>query len=149
MAATLQFDFRAAHEVEEFLQQLRGFDRAELLDGVGAIVEVQTQRRIKHEKESPDGEKWAEWSPAYKATRRGSQDYLQDTGSLFTSIAYYVEGDAVFVGEGMEYASFHQDGTRKMPARPSLGVSDANGEEITEEVVAFLDDVVQHTRLAR
>lgn len=172
--ATLRYDFREAAKVERLLQELRGFDRFELLDGVGAIAETQTRRRISDEKTSPDGVRWPSWSESYAQTRPPGKSLLQDSGALLDSVAYYVEGDAVFVGEGVEYAHVHQDGARipahvirarngkglafngivrrsvqfpgaTIPARPSLGVSDENGEEITAEIVAFFDDLVQLT----
>lgn len=172
--ATLRYDFHEAAKVERLLQELRGFDRNELLHAVGDIVEQQTTNRIKNERTGPDGVLWPEWSRSYADTRHQGNSLLQDSGDLLKSVAYYVESDAVFIGAGVEYAHVHQDGARvpprvirpangkalafngivrrsvkfpgaTIPARPFLGVSDENGEEITAEIVAFLDDLVQLT----
>lgn len=82
----------------------------ELLESIGAVVESQTRRRISDEKSSPSGEKWQEWSEAYRKTRHGNQSLLQGDGGLMDSIQYIVERGRVRVGSPLVYAAVHQDG---------------------------------------
>jgi len=45
---------------------------------------------------------------------------IVDTGRLRDSINYKVSGDEVAVGTNVEYAPYHEYGTRKMAARPYM-----------------------------
>lgn len=121
-----------------------------LMDEIGATVESQTRRRLDTDKTAPDGTPWVPWSTAYARTRRPGQSLLRADGHLADSIDYVVGagGDSVEVGSNMVYAAAHQYGldmsivsTRarvRIPARPYLGLSDADVEELS----ALVDDYV-------
>ncbi|MEL8055038.1 MAG: phage virion morphogenesis protein [Pseudomonadota bacterium] len=111
------------------------------LPGLSVLVESQTRRRIADEKESPDGEPWAAWSPAYAKTRRGGQSLLIGRGDFLDSIAGDVIGnDTISVGSDKVQAALMQfggddsmvPGPAAVPARPYLGLSDANLDEVSD-----------------
>lgn len=121
----------------------------ELLEGVGAIVESQTRRRISVEKTDPKGVKWEEWSEAYAGSKHGrdanhkphptslrrSQGHslLVLEGDLLDSIQYLITGDEVQVGSNLIYAN------RQNAQRTFLGLSKDNEKEVVAIVDDFLD----------
>lgn len=129
---------------------------AQLLEELGAIGESQTRRRIESEKTAPDGTPWA-------PNKAGHSILLESGRHLRDSVAFIAHGDVeVEWGESWEFAHVHQYGATivpktaqrlvftlngkkvfakkvTIPARPSVGVSAANAEEITEHVSDFLE----------
>lgn len=87
-------------------------------------VEHQTKVRIYHTKTSPDGKRWAPWSVHYAKTRKpGHHSLLMDTWHMAADTlrsSSTATKATVFLGHP---AGFHMTGTRKMPARPPLGLS--------------------------
>jgi phage gpG-like protein len=140
------------------LVSLSAFEKHEMLDGLGRLVQEQTRRRLRDEKTAPDGTPW-------KPNRAGTP-ILFDTGRLTASIDYLVENDErAIVGSGLVYARIHQTGgTIKpkngkalkfwfvaggfvefavvsqvtIPARPYLGVSADNQVELQMAAMDFL-----------
>lgn len=122
----------------ELLSRMR-MDR--LLDVLGSEQESQSRRRIHEEKTAPDGTPWAEWSEDYAARRPKRGGLLELDGGLVESIAYAIDGDALQVGSDLVYALVHQEGweERNIPARPYLGVSDENLDDLGELVIRFIE----------
>ncbi len=120
------------------LSQMIRLDPHDLLETIGGIVESQTRRRLSEEKENPDGIAWEDWSPKYAATRRTGQNLLESEGNLIDSIESYVSGGTVRIGSNLIYAAIHQAGGEAVgmaiPARPYLGLSADNRDEIAEVV---------------
>lgn len=122
----------------------------ELLPQVGGLVESQTRERFQS-KTGPDGAPWAPWSAAYAKSRRRGQSLLVAEGHLRDSIEWRVEGDAVHIGSNLVYAAIQQAGGREgmrpgpaaIPARPYLGVSDANAAEISAEIEAWVRGIAR------
>jgi phage virion morphogenesis protein len=108
--------------------------RAELLDIIGGLVEDQTRRRFLTEKSGPDGAAWLPWSGPYAATRHGNQSLLIDTGRMEKSITHNIYADEVHIGTNLIYGATHQFGSKKIPARPFLGLSQDNVDEIQSVV---------------
>jgi phage virion morphogenesis protein len=143
------------------LQRLAGFDAAQVLDEVGAIVEDSTKVRIADEKTAPDGTPWADWSADYAATRRAQHSLLVASGNpgLLESIQRYASPTEVEIGSNMIYAAVHQFGAAQgafgntsrgspipfgdIPARPYLGLSDDDRQEIEAFVSDRLGDLLQ------
>ena len=100
-----------------------------LIRAIGSEGAVQTRRRIFEEKTDPNGNGWLPWSPRYAATRRPGNSLLIDTHDLVDSIDSYADGNTAVVFSDVVYAGTHQDGHGNVPARPFLGVSDANAED--------------------
>jgi phage virion morphogenesis protein len=135
--------------LDEALRKLARLGRAdtrrELLDGAGALLVSQTQERISSEKASPEGDPWAEWAARTAARRHSGQSLLMMSGALLDSIHHEVAGDEVRVGSGLVYAAIHQFGGQAgrdhrthIPARPWLGLSAENRDDLEAEVEAFI-----------
>ena len=81
---------------------------------------------------TPDGQAWA---PPAKATqqRKGLNPILVSTGALRASLVDVGGADNIdevtshelIYGTGIDYATFHETGTKFMPARPVIGMSTA------------------------
>jgi phage gpG-like protein len=140
------------------LVSLSAFQKHEMLDGLGRLVQEQTRRRLRDEKTAPDGTPW-------KPNRAGTP-ILFDKGRLTASIDYLVENDErAIVGSGLVYALIHQTGgiikpkngkalkfwfvsggfvefavvsQVTIPARPYLGVSADNQVELQMAAMDFL-----------
>jgi len=176
MSVQLRTEFTGLEAYKRQLDRLSHFNTTKLLDGIGAIIETQTRRRLSEEKEAPvltaassrsggSSSSWEPLSPKYAARKRkiSSGGILELTGSLIDSITHNVDGDEVEIGSNLPYARIHQLGgeieaptwfgsrrsrsggqistsTHKseIPARPYLGLSDDNQDEIQVEVGNFL-----------
>lgn len=141
----------------KLLQPLLEFEGAELMSIIGAVGESQTRRRISDEKTAPSG---AAWKPNLNGT-----PILVDTGQhLLYSIAHTSSDSEAEWGSSWEYAHVHQDGMTikprngaalkwwyqqggfvnfamakevTIPARPFVGLSSDNADEIVELVTDF------------
>lgn len=144
--AVLKYDFRGLDTVQRRINRLTKSNRRELLDVVGAIIESQTRKRIQDDKESAEGEAWQKWSDKYAAKRPEGRTLLMNEDHLLDSITFLHEGsNSIKVGSNMIYAATHQfgDEARNIPARPYLGVSDDNEDDIIAAVDEFLDGVLE------
>jgi phage virion morphogenesis protein len=140
------------------MRQLQEVDLHDLLDVIGAEVVDQTKLRIQEEKRAPDGTDWSPWSPRYAASQHGGRashgphpgqltaagghTILELDGFLLDSITSEVSGSDVLIGSNLEYAATHQFGRGPIPARPFLGLSDQNADDIENLVAEFLGDVL-------
>lgn len=128
-----------------------------LLDSVGEALVSGTLARFDAE-EDPEGNKW---EPSRRAQEEGGKT-LSDTAILRRSIEYATTGDKVMVGSNQPYALIHQKGgtikpkkAKKLvfkgsggkkvfakevtiPARPYLGVSADDMEEVQATIADFL-----------
>jgi phage virion morphogenesis protein len=125
-----QMDISGLDEAIAKLGRAGNFDKHGLMAVVGSTVENQTRRRFA-EKVSPSG---AAWAP----TKHGNANILIRTGALVGSINSQAGGDVVIVGTTPFYGVFHQGGTRKMVARPFVGLSKSNADEVEKIVAAFV-----------
>lgn len=121
----------------------------ELYDNLGRLVQGQHRRRIAEEKTTPEGDAWED--------NQSGTSILYRSTDLEQSIDYAIGADFIEVGSPLIYAGVHQFGaviTPKhkkalrfpingqyvfstkvtIPARPWLGLSDDNREEIIESV---------------
>ena len=110
---------------------------------VGSYVQRQTIRERFNKEQSPDGQKWKSLAPSTiqhrkKRHKKGNMKILQDTGELRRSITYEAENNCVKVGSKLKYARTHQFGRGKIPARPFLGVNDAEKQHITSMFKQYL-----------
>jgi phage virion morphogenesis protein len=143
----LVYDLKAIERLEERINAIAGFDRRKLLDQIGSVVESQTRYRIVKEKTGPDGIAWPEWSERYAKTRHAGQSKLFGEGELEDSLGYAVaiDGSQVEIGSNLIYAATHQAGDedRNIPARPYLGLSADNEEDLEAVVDSYLREVTQ------
>lgn len=116
-----------------------------LLD-IGEALVNSTRDRFSSER-GPDGQAWRALSPRYLATKSPNPGkILQRRGDLVRQIFPQVEGATLLVGTDRVYGAVQQFGALKgafgktrrgapipwgdIPARPFLGVSDQDAEEI-------------------
>lgn len=144
---------------EDFLARLAAFDESELLTAIGAMGESQTRRRIPDEKTAPDGTAWP-------ANKEGTSILMRTGGNLLGSVAYIVGASEVAWGASWEFAHIHQDGAKisaknakalrflsgggtlyrksvTIPARPFVGMSEDNRQEIEELVTDVFGKLLQ------
>lgn len=110
------------------------------LELVGVLGDRACRRNIDRQ-ETPEGQ-------PYEPTARGGT-ILRDTGILYNGITHQVEGpDGVTIGAGaasspynayQQFGSADYDGVHGNPPRPFIGISDADADEMIEEVADFLD----------
>jgi phage gpG-like protein len=89
-----------------------------------------------------EGTPWAGLAPSTLRRRRASTSILYETGALLRSLTEpgaaghveELEGYSITLGSQLPYASYHQTGTRRMPARPIIVLSGTRAERWTELV---------------
>ncbi|MBF0139803.1 MAG: phage virion morphogenesis protein [Magnetococcales bacterium] len=152
MAGTqIKFEIRGLEAVQNALQDLqaRGRSLGPALKEIGEHMVESTQDRFDAEQD-PDGRTWAPLAEATKKrisefngkTPRGGEHILRDSRYLRQSITYQVAGDELRVGTIAVYGAIHQLGGEagptahrvSIPARPFLGVSDADQEYALEVI---------------
>lgn len=135
-----------------------GEDLSPLMDGIGMKMAENTRWRFR-DGTAPDG---VAWLPSRRARDQGGQT-LVDSGRLRDSIVHALQGrDSVAWGTNILYAAAHQFGVTitprtpggrlrfrigdawvsaasvTLPARPFLGVSDDDREDIADLVAQYI-----------
>lgn len=128
------------------LTRLAATDLEALAYDIGQLLESSTQARIAEDKRSPDGAAWAPWSPRHARSRAPRHSLLVQDGHLTGSVQNYTAGTTVRVGTNMVYGAIHQFGGQAgrgrkatIPARPYLGLSEADRTAIAELVAGTLE----------
>lgn len=90
------------------------------------VAEINMARdRIRTGKEDPNGRSWDGWAPATREARQkkgnASRGLLYDSGFLYNNFTSRATGRRVTITNRSPYASYLQNGTSRMPARPFLG----------------------------
>ncbi|HLD66044.1 MAG TPA: phage virion morphogenesis protein [Pseudomonas sp.] len=142
----LEFDSsKALAAIRQAVSQLA--DPKPLLLDIGEMLVNSTRDRFSSE-QGPDGQAWAALSPRYLATKSPNPGkVLQRRGDLVRQIFPQVEGATLLVGTDRVYGAVHQFGALQgkfgktkrgapipwgnIPARPFLGLSDADENELT------------------
>lgn len=138
---TLTFeDGELRHVIGEARARVSDFLPA--MDEIGSYLEDRTLERFERG-EAPDG---TPWLPSQRALDENGKTLI-DKGLLMASINYEARPDAVTVGSNVIYAAIHQFGGETgrnravdMPARPYLGVNDADLDEIELIVADYVSD---------
>lgn len=114
----------------------KGKNLSPMLDELGQDEKARVLMRFENS-EAPDGTTWQ----ALKQPRpRGGDKPLQDTGVLMGSITAQVIGKHTLqIGTATDYAHYHQFGTKHIPARPFLGVTDDLLASIKELTHAYFN----------
>lgn len=117
-----------------------GDTKKALMASIGEALVSSTLKRFDAE-EGPDGKPW---QPSKRAAAESGKT-LSDTGLLRDSIAYAATPSSVMVGSTKKYARIHQMGGKagkghhvSLPARPYLGVSKEDREEVMAVMAEFL-----------
>ena len=115
-------------------------DTQALMESVGEALRSGTIERFEAE-EDPQGKKW---KPSARAMAGGGKT-LDKESHHKDSIDYAATSDKVMVGSNLPYARIHQLGGKTgkghkvdMPARPYLGVSEEDMDEVRETMADFL-----------
>lgn len=84
------------------------------------------------------------WAPLAASTlarkaRKGQagKKILNATGTLNQEIGWKPDSRGVDVGTMVKYAAYHQDGTRRIPARPFLVLQDADEEKAANTLLEY------------
>ena len=140
------------------LNRLSSLDKHELMDGLGRLGQMQTRRRLEVEKTSPGGAEW-------KKTTDGRAALFVGGTHLSRSIDYISGETEARWGSGWIGARIHQFGGvivpvnakclafkigaqtlfRKkvtIPARPYVGMSEANKTDMVLTAWEFIDKVL-------
>jgi phage virion morphogenesis protein len=100
---------------------------------------INTTRQRFETKKAPDGTAWARNSAATEKRKGADNPLIGETRELSTSISKDVRPTVLEVGSALEYAAMQQFGGTKdefpnlwgdIPARPFLGLSDDDEEEV-------------------
>lgn len=117
-----------------------GDTKKALMASIGEALVSSTLKRFDAE-EGPDGQKW---QPSKRAAAESGKT-LTDTAELRKSIGYAATASKVMVGSKAGYARIHQMGGKagkghhvSIPARPYLGVSKEDMEEVKAILAEFL-----------
>lgn len=140
------------------LDKLADFAPKELNEVIGETLTASTLQRFDDER-GPDGRPWKR---SYRAEAEGGQT-LTDSARLKNSINYRATDRTVEVGTNVKYAAVHQEGKEikaknksalrfqiggrwarkksvRIPARPFLGVSDEDAEEIDAVILEHVEE---------
>lgn len=169
MAVALRFDLGdlpALSKIDWAVAQL--LDLTDLMDQIGRVLVAGAQERIAVTNEGSDGQPWVQ---SKRAKSQGGKT-LRLTGLLLTSITARPGSDHVIVGTNVPYAGVHQGGAAQgafgtrtgwttpsakrpksqfflmhmpwgdIPARPFVGVSEAEQQDVEELTVAYIQSAL-------
>lgn len=137
--------------VKKGLERLAvGIHSEQILRGIGEEGKKAAQARILQSGPDPDGHKWVALAARTLKTKQG-KGMLREHGDLMDSITWQPQGmDAVAIGSHMVYARIHQLGGMagrgrkvKIPARPYLGLNEAEKTRLERKVMAWLKRLAQ------
>ena len=138
-------------EIEALAKKLNGYaltsaQETALLKSLGVEIETQISERIESTKRDPEGKTWADIADK---TRQyllkhfpSARPPLWRTGKLLDTIKSQVSGGVLLTGATKEYAGFLQDGTKRMPARPFIGLSTQDIGDLADLIDAWLKEHV-------
>ena len=141
MRLIINADLSTASKRLEQLHRKLG-DLSPVMAGIGGIIEGSTRIRIAESKTSADGAAWPDLANSTKERKGSKGSLLVHRGSLLRSITYEASKDSVIIGSNMVYAKWHQDGTKKMPARPFLGISSTDYQDVGDLIDDFLNGLI-------
>ena len=117
-------------------------DLSPVMAGIGGIIEGSTRLRIAENKTNADGAAWPDLADSTRARKGNKGSLLVHSGSLLRSITFEASKGSVSIGSNMVYAKWHQDGTKNMPARPFLGLSSTDYDDVNDLIADFLNGVL-------
>ena len=104
------------------------------------------------DEKSPLGKKWADLAPSTIA-RKGHSKILIDSRRLVRSLTQKTD-DAIrapfqsgnmaglVFGTAVPYAHYHMTGTRNMPARPMVGLTESRLEKVRSQVASLITETI-------
>lgn len=125
--------------------KVAGFLDKAFFSAIGEALMISTAERFDRE-EAPDGTPWEPLSPKYRQRKMrifGEDKILRLRGYLRDTIRYQASDTELRLGSNRVYAALHQFGGHfrafgthdaAMPARPYLGLSNEDQQEILDTV---------------
>ncbi len=135
-------DQNFVNRLEEYRRKVGDF-KSPLTD-IGLYLERTTKRRFDTETD-PNGVPWKPLSISTLSRKKKGLNILTDGGLLKASVEVRVSSDSVTILSPMEYAIYHQTGTKnkdkspRMPARPFIGASTKDIQNILGILSDYLD----------
>ncbi len=131
MSILFELNVSGDEEMRKLLDKAANLDTTDMMEALSVGLVAQTESRF-DSKTAPDGTPWAPWSERYAKTRRGNHSLLIDSSRMITSIYGSHTRTTASVGSPVPYAAAHQKGNpnKNLPARPFLGTSPENLEEL-------------------
>lgn len=139
-------------DIEAVLPSLRNLKESignitPALEEIGEVLVESTKQRFESTT-GPDGQRWEENSPVTLEHKRSNRPLTGETGSLMDEIAWQLhDRDTLAIVSPMEYSAMQQFGGTKaefpnlwgdIPARPILGISGEDSEEILDTIQSHL-----------
>lgn len=135
----IRFQIEGLEQTIASVDGLTQIQADQLLEVVANMMAGQNRRRVFEDNHGPNGEAWPPLNEKYaNSPRKKGKKLLVDTGNMGRSIGYEVSGDTAWIGPSAFYAGYVHGGTKKMPARPFIGVSESNRSEIEKVIEAFM-----------
>ncbi|ACQ92370.1 phage virion morphogenesis protein [Tolumonas auensis DSM 9187] len=128
-----------AYSILQNLYEKTG-DLSEPLADVGEHL-LLTHRDRWSDQQSPDGAAWAPLSPGYQSRKqRHADEILRLNDDLRDTLNYHADPLALYFGTPLEYGAAHQFGRDdiNLPARPYLGLSDQDSEDVLSIISGYL-----------
>jgi phage virion morphogenesis protein len=114
---------------------------------VGKLAVASIKNRIQVTKTDPNGVPWRPMavSTIQQRMRKGTiaSGLLNDTGGLLNSISFQQTNDGLAVVASAAYATYLQNGTTKMPARPFMGWSNDDKANIINIINTRLNEAIK------
>lgn len=130
--ATVEFDDREVRAAIERAVQAMG-DPSPMFRSMGEYLLIAHDRHFADQK-SPAGVTWRALSPRYQAHKKKNKDrVLILDGYLLNTLRYQVSSTELLFGSNRVYAAAQHFGypRRKLPARPFLGTSTEDNQELS------------------
>lgn len=135
----MELDYKFECEaIQQAFQRLaaQGGNLRDAARKVAGVLKQEAEFAFERE-QSPEGEAWKPLDEDYRV-RRFEQGYtgnkLHRTGMLIASVGVDYGDTFAVIGAGEPYGQYHQLGTKKMPARPFIGL----GQDGVDEIVDIL-----------
>jgi len=124
----------------------RGANPRPAFKSIGEYMLRRTEKRF-HDEKDPEGNPWTPLSAATLKKKKHPK-ILTESGNLRGRIVYEVGSSSVALGTNVIYGAIHQLGGQAgrghkvtIPARPYLGVNDADLREIAAILTDYLTDI--------
>lgn len=89
----------------------------------------------------PDGRPWAPLAASTLARKKTSTK-LRETGAMAAANRLYVGGKTARIKNSIDYAIWHQTGTKRMPQRQFLGISESRHVPNIQKIFqSWIDDL--------
>lgn len=117
---TISFDDRS---VLQALRDLEGrvSDMIPAMNEIGMEIEGRVSARFETQRD-PSGQAWKPWAESTRKyyPKDGNGSILDRHGDMLDSLNYQADKTSVSIGFGVDYAVYHEFGTRNMPRRGLL-----------------------------